>query len=117
MPSRRKPGSRPGCSSWTRGRAGRGGGAGSRAEAGAHHTALVSPSPTAAMELSPPQEGDMLLNHEAATAIDGLSRTQRERLIKQNLYPRPVRITTRRLGFVESEVRAWALARIAARDN
>jgi predicted DNA-binding transcriptional regulator AlpA len=59
----------------------------------------------------------MLLNHEAAGAIDGLSRTQRERLIKQNLYPRPVRITTRRLGFVADEVKAWALARIAARDS
>jgi prophage regulatory protein len=59
----------------------------------------------------------MLLSHSAATAIDGLSRTQRERLIKKGLYPRPVWISTRRLAFVESEVRAWAFERIAARDT
>jgi predicted DNA-binding transcriptional regulator AlpA len=59
----------------------------------------------------------MLLNHEAAGAIDGLSRTQRERLIKKGLYPQPVRITTRRLGFVVDEVRRWAFERIAARDS
>jgi predicted DNA-binding transcriptional regulator AlpA len=59
----------------------------------------------------------MLLNHAGASAIDSLSRTQRERLIKLGLYPKPVRITTHRVGFVADEVRAWALARIVARDS
>jgi predicted DNA-binding transcriptional regulator AlpA len=59
----------------------------------------------------------MLLNHEAARAIDGLSRTQRERLARASVYPKPVKISSRRVGFVKTEVEAWAASRIAARDN
>jgi predicted DNA-binding transcriptional regulator AlpA len=58
----------------------------------------------------------MLLSHRGAAELDGLSRTARERLVKAGVYPQPVKITSRRLGFVADEVRAWVLSRIAARD-
>jgi predicted DNA-binding transcriptional regulator AlpA len=58
----------------------------------------------------------MIITHAAAGAVDGLSRSTRERLVTAGLYPRPVRLTAGRVGFVRSEVEAWARERIAGRD-
>jgi predicted DNA-binding transcriptional regulator AlpA len=59
----------------------------------------------------------MLLSHDQAGLIDGLSPSTRKRLIRANAYPKPVLLSARRLGFVEDEVRAWAASRVAARDE
>jgi predicted DNA-binding transcriptional regulator AlpA len=63
-----------------------------------------------------PMEVGMIITHAAAGAVDGLSRSTRERLVAAGLYPRPVRLTAGRVGFVRSEVEAWARERIAGRD-
>lgn len=59
----------------------------------------------------------MLISHEGAAQIDGLSRSQRERLVDAKLYPKPVRVTAGRIAFVRDEVEAWVRDRIAARDQ
>jgi prophage regulatory protein len=59
----------------------------------------------------------MLISHNDARPIDGLSRSTRERLVKANLYPQPVQLTAGRVGFVRDEVESWARDRIAARDE
>jgi prophage regulatory protein len=59
----------------------------------------------------------MLLSQDQAGAIDGLSPSSRKRLIRAGAYPKPVLLSARRLGFVKSEVEAWAASRVAARDE
>ena len=59
----------------------------------------------------------MLLSHDDARALDGLSRSQRERLVDGDLYPKPVRVTAGRIAFVREEVEAWVRDRIAGRDQ
>lgn len=59
----------------------------------------------------------MLISHDDAQEIDQLSRSQRERLIHGDLYPKPVRVTAGRIAFVREEVEAWVRDRIAARDQ
>ena len=54
--------------------------------------------------------------HNAET-IDGISRSTRERLIKEKLYPEPVPVTSGRIAFVREEVERWVRDRIAARDE
>ena len=59
----------------------------------------------------------MLLSHDQAGLIDGLSPSTRKRLAKAGAYPKPVMLSARRLGFVKAEVLAWAESRVAARDE
>ena len=59
----------------------------------------------------------MLVSHDGSHAIDGLSRSQRERLVDAGLYPKPVRVTAGRIAFVREEVEAWVRDRIAGRDQ
>jgi len=47
----------------------------------------------------------------------GLRRTQVQQLIKEGRFPRPVQLSARRIGWLESEVAAWQATRIAARDR
>ena len=47
----------------------------------------------------------------------GLRRTQIEALIADGKFPRPVKLSTRRKGWIESELIAWQQAHIAKRDN
>jgi prophage regulatory protein len=59
----------------------------------------------------------MLLSHDQAALLDGLSRAARDRLIRAGAYPRPVMLSARRFAFVRSEVEAWTASRVAARDE
>jgi predicted DNA-binding transcriptional regulator AlpA len=59
----------------------------------------------------------MLLSQNQASLIDGLSPSTRKRLAKAGVYPKPVMLSARRLGFVKEEVEAWAASRVAARDE
>lgn len=43
----------------------------------------------------------------------GLQRTQIQQLIAKGAFPRPVRLSQRRLGFLKSELIEWQQARIA----
>jgi prophage regulatory protein len=47
----------------------------------------------------------------------GLGRTQVEQLISEGRFPKPVRLSTRRIAWLESEVIAWQQDRIAERDR
>jgi prophage regulatory protein len=47
----------------------------------------------------------------------GLQRTQIDDLIKHGKFPRPVRLSERRIGWLAREVAAWQASRIAARDK
>lgn len=53
---------------------------------------------------------------------EALSRTRTKKswaneLIKQNRFPKPVKIGARSIAFVESEIDAWINERIAERDG
>jgi len=47
----------------------------------------------------------------------GLHRTQIDTLIARGEFPRPVKLSTRRKAWLESEIAAWQATRIAARDD
>jgi prophage regulatory protein len=47
----------------------------------------------------------------------GLQRTQVEQLIAEGRFPKPVRLSTRRIAWLESEIIAWQQSRIAERDQ
>ena len=44
----------------------------------------------------------------------GVGRTMLFQLVAKREFPQPIRITSRNVGFVESEVDGWINARIAA---
>ncbi|MBT0729640.1 helix-turn-helix transcriptional regulator [Rosenbergiella nectarea] len=51
---------------------------------------------------------------------EALNRTKKSwayELIKQNRFPKPIKIGSRSIAFVESEIDAWIDARIAERDT
>ncbi len=50
-------------------------------------------------------------------AYCGLKRTQRAELIKAGKFPRPIRLSTRAVGYLESELLEWLNARLAERDR
>jgi prophage regulatory protein len=46
----------------------------------------------------------------------GLKRTQIDLLIQEGRFPRPVKLSARRKGWLESELIVWQQQRIAERD-
>lgn len=48
-------------------------------------------------------------------AFTGLRRTQIDSLIERGLFPKPVKLSERRKGWLESELITWQQQRIAAR--
>jgi prophage regulatory protein len=58
-----------------------------------------------------------LLNIHGVRDLTGLSRSTIERLVKADVFPKPVRVTAARLGWPEDEVLAFNRDRIAARDE
>ena len=48
---------------------------------------------------------------------DGMRSTRRTELIAQGLYPKPVRLSTRRKAWLKSEIARWQAARVAERDG
>jgi prophage regulatory protein len=47
----------------------------------------------------------------------GLKRTQIETLIERGDFPKPIRLSERAIGFLESEIALWQQRRIAKRDG
>ena len=47
----------------------------------------------------------------------GVSRSVLHELIKKGAFPAPVRLSARRVGWLEHEINAWIEARIADRDS
>src|SRR5918994_1875438 len=58
-----------------------------------------------------------LLNIHGVCDLTGLSRSTIERLVKADVFPKPVQMTAARLGWPEDEVLAFNRDRIAARDQ
>ena len=58
-----------------------------------------------------------LLRLEQVGEITGLRRSMVYQLEAEGRFPRRVKLATRAVGWVESEVRAWIAARIATRDQ
>lgn len=48
--------------------------------------------------------------------VTGLPRSSIYALMKQGQFPRPIRITSKTVGWLQSEIEAWQAERIAARD-
>ena len=58
----------------------------------------------------------VFISHNQAKMIDSLSRSNREKKVREGQYPQPVRLGERRIAFVKSEVEAWVAERINERD-
>ncbi len=54
---------------------------------------------------------ERLLSEKECRIIDGLSHSTRWRERKSGNYPDPVRISKGRVGYRESDIRAWVAAR------
>lgn len=58
-----------------------------------------------------------LIRMSETLARSGFSKAWIYKLIAQNRFPKPVKIGSRSIAFVESEIDAWIAARIAERDG
>jgi prophage regulatory protein len=47
----------------------------------------------------------------------GLQRSQTDELIKQGRFPKPIRLSARRIGWLKRDVAAWQHQRLVARDS
>jgi prophage regulatory protein len=50
-------------------------------------------------------------------SFTGLQRNQINELIRDGTFPKPVKLSVRRVGWLESEVIVWQQKRIAQRDR
>jgi prophage regulatory protein len=57
---------------------------------------------------------ERILRYKETVRTTGLSRTTLWRLIRQGLFPKPLALTNRVVGFRESDVTAWIAARAEA---
>lgn len=64
-----------------------------------------------------PDLATKILDIADAAERTGLSRRTIYLEIADGRFPRPIQLTTRRVGWVESEIEDWIGARIAARDG
>ena len=60
---------------------------------------------------------DRFLRESDVRRITGLSRAQRQRLERAGQFPTRVALSVRAFGWIESEIRAWAAARISERES
>jgi prophage regulatory protein len=71
--------------------------------------------------MSTPKARPQLLSAQKIVRLDelpqftGLRRTQIRVLMQAGKFPRPIRLSERRIAWLESEVAAWQAARIAER--
>ncbi|MHB1087100.1 MAG: helix-turn-helix transcriptional regulator [Minisyncoccota bacterium] len=57
-----------------------------------------------------------LISIKAVAERTGVSKRQLYTEVAEGRFPRPVQLTSRRVGWVESEIDAWIEGRIARRD-
>ena len=58
-----------------------------------------------------------ILRRHVVERLTGLPRSTIYSKIARDEFPRPVRLSARAVGWLESEIAAWQQARIAARDG
>ena len=61
--------------------------------------------------------GTRLLRRKEVEATTGLSKSHIYDLMKRGLFPLPVPLSAKAVGWVSSEVQAWCADRIAQRDQ
>ncbi len=62
------------------------------------------------------QIGTQIVRLPAVRARVGLSTPSIYRLVRAGLFPRPIKLGTFAVGWLEHEVEAWLTARVAERD-
>lgn len=62
-------------------------------------------------------DSDRFLRLEQVSALTGLPCSTIRRKVVERVFPRPIKISPRLNGWIESEVREWMQARIAERDG
>ncbi len=60
---------------------------------------------------------ERFISEKEARIIDGLSHSTRWRERRDGNYPEPVRISKGRVGYRESEIRAWVAAKIEVAEK
>jgi len=60
--------------------------------------------------------GPKFLRREAVEDLTGLSRSTVYQYMAEGRFPRPIKISSRVVAWVESEISAWMAERIAERD-
>jgi len=60
--------------------------------------------------------GPKILRRREVEALTGKSRSSLYRDMEAGTFPRPIKLSEKAVGWVESEVLAWMQARIAERD-
>jgi prophage regulatory protein len=58
-----------------------------------------------------------LISIKAVADRTGMAKRSVYYAVSEGTFPRPVQISSRRVGWVESEIEAWITARIAERDR
>ena len=64
---------------------------------------------------APPPGGLVVLRRRQVMARTGLAQSSIYELVAADEFPRPVRLSRRRVGWIQSEVEDWIRQRIAAR--
>ena len=74
---------------------------------------------TRATNSGPGSEMNMtnILRRKDVEARVGLSRSTLYELMDRGSFPRPVKLSAKRVGWLENEIAEWQKARIAARDK
>jgi prophage regulatory protein len=65
----------------------------------------------------PKKPHPVFLRRHDVQRVTGLATSTLYGLMQRGEFPRPVRITSGRVGWIESEVRDWQQERIAKRDG
>jgi prophage regulatory protein len=60
---------------------------------------------------------DRVLRRPEVVAFSGLTETVLDEQIKLGRFPKPIQISQRRPGWLQSELQQWLAARVAERDS
>jgi prophage regulatory protein len=73
--------------------------------------AMTAASSSSSANVGPGSQSTRLLRIDAVAASLGLSRSQVWRMVKEGRFPKPRRLSTRAVGWLEAEVSGWISAR------
>lgn len=58
-----------------------------------------------------------ILRRKDVEKATGLPRSSIYELMDRNAFPRPIKLSAKRVGWLSTEIEAWQKSRIAARDS
>jgi prophage regulatory protein len=59
----------------------------------------------------------MVMRRDAVERATGLPRSTIYELMTKGLFPRPIRLGARSVGWLENEIQSWLKARVVERDR